>query len=81
MILRVLQRNCVENIMDNFQPKPSTGHYNISTNLLKQCKDLLLTPITLIVKQMFNTGIFPSRLKIAKVKPLYEKDDESILSN
>ena len=30
---------------------------------------------------MFTTGIFPERLKIAKVKPLYKKDDESILSN
>ena len=49
--------------------------------LSKHCKDLLLTPITLIVKQMFTTGIFPERLKIAKVKPLYKKEDESILSN
>ena len=49
--------------------------------LIKHCKDVLLTPITLIVKQMFTTGIFPERLKIAKVKPLHKKDDESILSN
>ena len=49
--------------------------------LIKHCKDVLLTPITLIVKQMFTTGIFPERLKIAKVIPLHKKDDESILSN
>ena len=49
--------------------------------LLKHCKDILLTPITLIVKQMFTTGIFPERLKIVKVKALYKKDDKSILSN
>ena len=71
----------VKKIIDNFQPKPSTGHDNISMKLIKHCKDVLLTPITLIVKQMFTTGIFPERLKIAKVKPLHKKDDESILSN
>ena len=71
----------IEKIIDNFKPKPSTGHDNISMKLLKHCKDILLTPITLIVKQMFTTGIFPERLKIAKIKPLYKKDDESILSN
>ena len=39
----------IEKIIDNFKPKPSTGHDNISMKLLKVCKDLLLTPITLIV--------------------------------
>ena len=47
--------------------------------LLKHCKDLLLTPITPIVKQMYISGIFPERFKIAKVKPLHKKDGESIL--
>ena len=70
----------IEKIIDNFKPKPSTGHDNISMKFLKHCKDLSLTHITLIVKQMFTTGIFPERRKIAKVKPLYKKDDESILT-
>ena len=71
----------VEKKIDNLKPKPSTGHDNKSMKLSKQCKDLLLTPITLIVKQMFTMGLFPKRLKIEKVKPLFKKDDESILSN
>ena len=78
---KAITKDDVEKIIDNFKPRSSTGQDNISMKLLKHCKDLLLTPITLIVKQMFTTGIFPERLKIAKVKPLYKKDDESILSN
>ena len=49
--------------------------------LLKHYKDIVLTHITLMVEQMFTTGIFPERLKVAKVKPLHKKGDESILGN
>ena len=49
-------------------------------NLLKHCKDILLTPI-IIVKQMFTREIFSERLNKEKVKPLHKKDDEPILRN
>ena len=49
--------------------------------LLKHCRDLLLTPVTPVVTQMFSTGIFPERIKIAKVEPINKKDDASLLSN
>ena len=59
----------------------SSGHDNISLKLVKFCKDILIKPITLIVNQMFSTGVFPDRLKIAMVKPLFKKDNESSLKN
>ncbi len=37
--------------------------------------------ITLIINQMLNTGIFPHKLKIAKIIPIYKKDDETIFTN
>ncbi len=30
---------------------------------------------------MPNTGIFPDKLKIAKVLPLFKKDDENLFTN
>ncbi len=30
---------------------------------------------------MLNTGIFPDKLKIAKVTPVYKKDDETLFTN
>ena len=36
-------------------------------------KPLIIQPITLIINQMLTTGIFPDKLKIAKVKPIFKK--------
>ena len=48
---------------------------------LKYLKETLLAPITLIIRQVIHTGIFPEQLKIAKVIPIYKKDDDTIFSN
>ena len=63
----------IAKIIDNFPPKTSSGHDNISLKLVKHCKNILVKPITLIINQMFSTNVFPDRLKIAKVKPLFKK--------
>ncbi len=30
---------------------------------------------------MLNTGIFPDKVKVAKIMPIYKKDDESLFIN
>ena len=37
--------------------------------------------MTLIINQIINTGVFPSQLKIAKVIPIFKKDDNKIFNN
>ena len=37
--------------------------------------------MTLIINQILNTGVFPSQLKIAKVIPIFKKDDNKIFNN
>lgn len=71
----------VNGIIDDFAPKTSSGFDGISTKLLKTVKDAVTEPITMIINQMFNTGIFPDKLKIAKVTPIYKKDDETLFTN
>ncbi len=62
-------------------PKTSFGFDRLSTKLLKTVKDALIRPITIIINQMLNIGIFPDNLKLAKIIPVYKKDDQSIFGN
>ena len=63
------------------RPKNNCSTDGLSTKLLKQFQTVLIKPLTLIINQRLKTGIFPERLKIAKVIPIYKKDDESLFTN
>ena len=41
----------------------------------------MIKPLTLIINQSLLTGIFPEKLKIAKVSPFFKKDDITIMDN
>ena len=49
--------------------------------MLKRIGPILVKPLTLIINQSLVTGIFPDQLKIAKVVPLYKKEDHVIMDN
>ena len=51
--------------VQNLASKSSCGHDEISTKLLKLIIPSISSPLTLIINQSLNTGIFPDRLKIA----------------
>ena len=59
--------NDVIDIINGFASKSSCGYYNISLKLLKDAKTVLSKPISVITNQMFSTGIFPDKFKLAKV--------------
>ena len=48
----------------------------ISFKQLKCIKLALIKPVTLIIKQTLNTGIFPNKLNIAKVIPIFKSGEE-----
>ena len=71
----------IEKIIRNLKPKYSAGYDNISSVLLKLSGDALIKPLVAIINQSLTTGIFPQKLKIAKVIPIYKKDDIHFLNN
>ena len=67
--------------IDKLPSKTSSGVDGISPVLLKYIKHEISKPVTLILNQCLTTGIFPDKLKIAKVVPIYKSDDENIFNN
>ena len=63
----------ISKTIDSIQPKTSCGFDGISSQLLKSLKPALTQSLMLITNQILTTGIFPDKLKIAKVVPIYKK--------
>ena len=68
-------------VIDHLENKTSCGVDGISNSLLKTIKSEIVQPVTVLINQMLTTGIFPDKLKIAKVVPLYKKGDNTLFSN
>ena len=61
--------------------KESSGIDGISNKLLKIAKNQITKPVTLIINQMIKTGIFPDKLKISRVTPIYKANKKDQFSN
>ncbi len=57
----------VSQLINNLSQNSSFGFDGISSKLQKLMKSAVIKPITIIINQMINTGIFPDKLKIAKI--------------
>ncbi len=68
-------------MINKLSPKTSFGYDGISAKLLKTIKDAIMGTITVIMNEMVTTGSFSDKLEIAKVIPIYEKDNETCLIN
>ena len=68
-------------ISKNLTNKSSYGVGRISNVLLKSILNEIVKPLTLIINQSFETGIFPNAFKTLKVIPIYKKGDKVNLSN
>ncbi len=62
-----------DEIINKLSPKTNFSFDSISSKLLKSITSAVVNPITIIINQMINTGIFSDMLKIAKVIPFYKK--------
>lgn len=67
--------------IDHLKSKRSCGYDGFSTKLLKSVKHVLADPLSVIFNQSIETGIFPAKLKIAKVIPVFKKDEKDCFDN
>ena len=78
--------NTVENgyvlkLIQRLKSKPSFGHDGLSSIMLKEIANYISPILTCIINQSLCTGIFPESLKIAKIIPIFKKENPHITDN
>ena len=76
-----IDEETVRKTIQNLPSKNSCGLDGISSKLIKIIEPAIIKPLTLLINQVLNTGIFLDELNIAKVIPLFKKDDTKLLKN
>ena len=71
----------ISKTIDKLKNKASYGCDNISNKLIKCASGILTKPITLLTNQILKTGIYPTQLKLSRVKPLFKKGDSTQFCN
>ena len=61
--------------------KTLTDCNDVSVDLAKNCINEILKSLTAIHNQSFNTGVFPDRMKIAKVIPIFKSGNKNSFDN
>ena len=73
--------NEILKIVQSLESSKSCGHDEISANLLKKIIFYILAPLNYIFNLSFTSGSFPDAMKIAKVIPIFKKDDPAEVKN
>lgn len=81
MFLSEVSTEEIVRIVNNFKAKTSCGYDNINMSLVKNVIDCIATPLAYICKLSFNQGMFPDKMKIARVMPLFKAGCRQELSN
>ena len=71
----------LENICSTFASGKAPGYDNIPIHVIKNSFHLISTPLMNIINLSFVKGIFPDKLKIAKVIPIYKVEDPCLFAN
>ena len=71
--VRMILRNCAN--------KTSMDAQQLDIKLLKTLADAIVPPLTHICNLSFCSGVFPEKMKVARVLPLHKGGDKHDLSN
>ena len=76
-----ITRTEIDKLIRTIVPKKSSGHDQISNDLITQLRPSLIVPLKIIFNKSITEGIFPSQMKYADVTPLYKSKERQEKSN
>ena len=71
----------ISQIISLLKTGKSLGPNSIPMKILKTLSPLISSPLSQIINESFQSGIFPDKMKLAKVIPLFKKDCPLVASN
>ena len=81
LVFKEVTQKDVDTIIRNLPNKSSRGVDNMSVKFVRAIRCVLVPPLTKIINQTLKTGIFPNKLKIAKIIPIHKGDDPKLVEN
>jgi len=81
MVLLPTDLNEVLNILSSLECKTSAGPDEIPVTIMKKAGPFIAYPLVKIINSSLSNGIFPDRLKPAKVIPIFNNGDKTNLNN
>ena len=71
----------LEQIIKNLKPKLSSGLDDINNKIIKELKEYIIPPLSIIFNKSLVEGVFPDKMKEAKVVPLYKAKERDLATN
>lgn len=81
IFLRPVTPECVYNITMSLRSSNTLDAYDISTNQLKKFIEYICYPLTHVFNNILCHGVFPRKLKMAKIIPVHKKGKRDSPSN
>ena len=81
VFLKPVIENEVLTIVKKFKGKMSTSYDEVKMKTVKSIIHSIVVPLTHIFNRSISTGIFPKRLKLAKVIPIFKSGNRKEFSN
>ena len=81
IFLTPVKKREIEKYINNLKPKKSSGYDKIENVLVKDLRDIISKPLSIIFNNSLMEGLFPVKMKISKVIPLHKSKSREETSN
>ena len=71
----------VNSLIGTLDRAKASGYDDLTVRLLVDARDYVSEPLAYILNLSFSTGIFPDKLKVARVVPIFKKGDKTAPGN
>ena len=81
MFIAPTNEHAIQSIVQVLLSNKSPGYDDVSPRVVKVVIDHISAPLCNIFNKSFKTGLFPDKLKLAKVIPVFKSENRTLLTN